>query len=204
MAGIEHHQARAPADWVATTERLDRAIRPIGTRPRIVTGTAFLLLGLLLDGDGIDWSALLLGLAGLSAIVVLAQLARLSVTTTALRETGRVAACFNLALFDLLLALPWTSRPTFVFLGASMLLAARRGYAGCETLAIPNWLLRRNDQVGCVLFTPIDALETRLPAHDSPTTYREHRAERHAGHGQRALLTALIACELAGCAALVA
>jgi hypothetical protein len=54
---------------------------------------------------------------------------------------------------------PWTSHPTFVFLGASMLLAAWRGYAGCETLAISNWLLRRDDQVGCILFTPLDKLE---------------------------------------------
>jgi hypothetical protein len=43
----------------------------------------------------------------------------------------------------------------------SMLLAAPRSYAGCEVLAVPNWLLRRDDQVGCVLFAPVDALERR-------------------------------------------
>jgi hypothetical protein len=46
-----------------------------------------------------------------------------------------------------------------VFLGASMLLAALRGYSGCESLAISNWLLRRNDQVGCLIFSPLDHLE---------------------------------------------
>jgi len=38
------------------------------------------------------------------------------------------------------------------------LLAAARGYAGCEVLTVSNWLPHRDDQVGCVLFTPVDAL----------------------------------------------
>jgi hypothetical protein len=42
-----------------------------------------------------------------------------------------------------------------------MLLAALRGYAGCEVLAISNWLLRRDDQVGCLVLSPIDELERR-------------------------------------------
>jgi hypothetical protein len=64
-----------------------------------------------------------------------------------------------------LYATPWyaprlgfTSDAALLFYGASMLLAAARGYAGCEVLAVSNWLLRRDDQVGCVLFTPVDAL----------------------------------------------
>jgi hypothetical protein len=28
-------------------------------------------------------------------------------------------------------------------------------------LAISNWVLRRDDQVGCVLFTPLDKLEAQ-------------------------------------------
>ena len=46
--------------------------------------------------------------------------------------------------------------------GASMLLAALRGYAGCEVLAMSNWLLHRDDQIGCLVFSPIDQLERRL------------------------------------------
>ena len=52
---------------------------------------------------------------------------------------------------DLLAALPHPD----------LLLAAARGYAGCESLAITNWLLRRDDQVGCVVFSPLDAIEAR-------------------------------------------
>jgi hypothetical protein len=56
-----------------------------------------------------------------------------------------------------------TSEPTsdaaLIFYGASMWLAALRGYAGCEVLAASNWLLHRDDQVGCALFWPVDQLE---------------------------------------------
>jgi hypothetical protein len=48
--------------------------------------------------------------------------------------------------------------------GGSMLVAAVRGYAGCEVLAVSNWLLGRDDQVGCVPFWPIDTLEARAAA----------------------------------------
>ncbi len=48
-----------------------------------------------------------------------------------------------------------------LFYGSYLLLADARGYAGCESLAISNWLLRRNDQVGCVVFSPLDAVEAR-------------------------------------------
>ena len=77
----------------------------------------------------------------------------------------------NAAAFAALYATPWyapplgfTSDAALIFYGASLLLAAARGYAGCEVLAVPNWLLRRDDQVGCVLFTPVDALERRRAA----------------------------------------
>jgi len=135
-----------------------RAIGPAGTAARIAVGVAFVLLGLL-GTSGIDWTALLVGLAGMPALAVVAQLARLGVARTTLHATDALAACLNLAVAAILLVTPWTSHPTFVFLGASMLLAAWRGYAGCETLAISNWLLHRDDQVGCMLFTPLDRAE---------------------------------------------
>ena len=42
-----------------------------------------------------------------------------------------------------------------------MLLAALRGYAGCEVLAMSTWLLHRDDQIGCLVFWPIDHAEHR-------------------------------------------
>jgi hypothetical protein len=52
-----------------------------------------------------------------------------------------------------------TSDAALLFYGASMLLAALRGDGGCEVLAVPNWLLGRDDQIGCALFWPIDHRE---------------------------------------------
>jgi hypothetical protein len=57
---------------------------------------------------------------------------------------------------------PATADAADLFYGTSMLLAALRGYAGCEVLAVSNWLLRRDDQVGCAIFSPIDAVESRV------------------------------------------
>ncbi len=51
------------------------------------------------------------------------------------------------------------SDATMIFYGTTMLVAAVRGYAGCEVLAVSNWLLGRDDQVGCLLFEPIDRAE---------------------------------------------
>jgi hypothetical protein len=77
-----------------------------------------------------------------------------------------VAGAINLGVFLALFLTPWyapplavTSNAAQLFYGASMLLAAWRGEAGCEVLAVPNWLLHRGDQVGCALFEPIDRLE---------------------------------------------
>lgn len=57
-----------------------------------------------------------------------------------------------------------------VWLGASMLLAAIRGYGGCELLAFPNALTGRRDQIGCILFTPIDSAEARRHGGDQPVS----------------------------------
>jgi hypothetical protein len=62
-------------------------------------------------------------------------------------------------------ALWFASDATLIFVGSSLLLAALRGAAGCEFLALSNWLLRRTDQIACAVFTPINALDQRGAAH---------------------------------------
>jgi hypothetical protein len=56
-------------------------------------------------------------------------------------------------------ALGFLSDATILFIGFSLLLAALRGSAGGEFLALSNWLLGRRDQIACAVFTPIDAWE---------------------------------------------
>jgi hypothetical protein len=96
------------------------------------------------------------------------QWLRARCTPTRLQATGPIANLANVAVFlalyltpDYAPALSATSDAALLFYGASMLLAAVRGYAGCEVLAVSNWLLRRDDQIGCLLFWPIDHAERR-------------------------------------------
>ncbi len=52
--------------------------------------------------------------------------------------------------------------PFIVFFGLAMLLAGLFRYGGCEVMAIPNLILRRNYVAFCLLFSPIDRLERRF------------------------------------------
>lgn len=63
-------------------------------------------------------------------------------------------------------ALSALSDAALLFYGTSMLAAAARGYRGCEVLAISNWILRRDDQVGCLLFQPLDRAEQQRRGND--------------------------------------
>jgi hypothetical protein len=139
-----------------------RGIGPGGTAARIIVGG--LLLGSVTWGHltrGFHPSAWILGLVGFPALLLAVQWLRARRTPTPMRATGPVAHALNLAVFLALYLAEPTSDAALLFYGASMLLAAVRGYAGCEVLAVSNWLLRRDDQVGCAVFWPIDQLECR-------------------------------------------
>lgn len=77
-------------------------------------------------------------------------------------------------------ALDATSDAVLLFYGGSMLLAAARGDRGCEVLAFSNWALGREDEVGCVVFEPVDRLERRFLSGGSAvaTGERPRRKER--------------------------
>src|SRR5215469_16127355 len=147
--------------------RQNRAIGIAGTAGRVLVG--LLLVGSVLDGEvlrGFHAIAWLLGLVVFPALLLAAAWLRARRHPAGLRATGAVGHALNAAVFAALYATPWyaprlgvTSDAALLFYGASLLLAAARGYAGCEVLAVPNWLLRRDDEVGCVVFAPVDALE---------------------------------------------
>jgi hypothetical protein len=127
----------------------------------VLVGVALLAGGIVAGGSWIAWWQLALGILGIPTVLVTAQAARLAFTKRTLSQTSHVATCLNCAAVVGLLTLSQTRDATLVFLGGSMLLAAVRGYGGCETLAIGNWLLRRDDQVGCLAFSPVDQFEAR-------------------------------------------
>ncbi len=146
-----------------------RGIGVIGTAARVILG--IVLLGIVLLGQlstGIRPASWALGLVGFPVLLLTWQWLRARRDPTRLEATGPFGFVLNAAAFLALYLTFWyapalsiTSDAALIFYGASMVLAALRGYAGCEVLAVSNWLLRRDDQVGCLIFSPIDSLERR-------------------------------------------
>ena len=149
-----------------------RAIGTIGTIGRVMLGLVLILVPVWgpawWGGDGLHWYELALGLVAFPALMLLFQWVRLQTTTERLDATGGLGFCINLAIAIVLFSMPATRDAFALFLGVSLLLAAARGYAGCEVTAISNWLLRRDDQVGCVVFSPIDQAEKALTRSNTP------------------------------------
>ncbi len=147
-----------------------RAIGPAGTIARILGGGW--MVGSVTAAEissgftPLEW---ILGLVAFPGLLLCAQWAWVRHRRRRVNATGPVGHAATIGLFLALYltpnyapALEATSDAALIFFGASMLLAAARGYAGCELLAVSNWLLRRDDQVGCVVYGPVDFAESRL------------------------------------------
>jgi hypothetical protein len=155
-----------------TRHRLNgsREIGPVGTASRLVVGCVAIALPIAISGIG--WREAAAALGGLPLVAFVAALAVTSGyrrwAPGALARGRQVCSGPTCTMTALLLAVafaldaltPVDGEVSFwVWIGASMLLAAIRGYAGCELLAFPNALTGRRDRLGCILFTPIDAAE---------------------------------------------
>lgn len=156
--------------------RPSRQIGPIGTAARIAVGGALLLDVLVGHATG-GWNvtAWLLALVVFPIVILAWHRSRARRGAPPLRATGPVGHILNVVVFLALYLTGWyappleaTSDAALIFYGGSMLVAACRGYAGCEVLAVSNWALGRDDQVGCALFLPVDAVDptraSRSPA----------------------------------------
>ena len=159
----------------STSDR--RQIGPIGTVSRALVGL-LLLVGLGIPGGvttvhgqyryRFDAGSVILGAVVFPAVVLAVHWLAVRHRSTPLRATGPVATTVNLLVLVALFLIPEVAPSVYflatgaaVFYGLSMLLAAFKGRAGCEVTALSNWILRRDDQVGCPVFTPIDSMEYR-------------------------------------------
>jgi hypothetical protein len=164
-----------------------REIGPIGTVARLITAAAALVLPASLD-DFSRWD-LLVGLVALPALATVGfEVVRegyqrfvpgglASQADTCCGAATWLLAIVLVALIPLAAVTPVTFTAFWLWIGASLVLAAVRGYGGCEILAFPNSLTGRRDQVGCILFTPIDRAEARAGTPQAPTA-RPRRWDR--------------------------
>jgi hypothetical protein len=155
------------------TWRNRRTIGPWGTAVRAVAGLAAIVAGVamphehpLLDLPGASSNVvgLLVGLVGMPVALTLAIRAR---GRNAPRlHLGHGAACLvtvlTIGVAQFYPVVIW------VGIGAPLMLLAAVGRNGCELLAVPNLILRRNDYLFCLPFSPIDAWDRRRRIARSP------------------------------------
>jgi len=150
-----------------------RRIGPLGTTTRLIAAAALLYLALF-DGTswGLRWYDAVLGLVVLPGLMLAFSLVARHRGAGPIRFTGAAGTMLNCAVIVALLANPYTAPGAALFYGVTLIAAAWRGQPGCEATVISNWILRRDDQIGCPTFSPIDHAEAR-------------RARRMKGHHSR-------------------
>lgn len=148
-----------------------REIGNIGTLLRVILGLILIYFGFnspigdIVSTNQINilsnyWDDMLIGIVFIPLILIFWQLIVLKYKSKPYKATGFLGTFINTVITISLFYTPLHHAMWF-YLGFSLLVAAFRGYSGCEVLAIANWVTGRNDQVGCVLLSPIDALEKR-------------------------------------------
>jgi hypothetical protein len=154
------------------------AIGPAGIAARVMVGITLVALALFWRTP--HWLDFVLGLVVLPGVAIglLAWRARYRPVT--LNATGPAGHVANALAFAPLFILPATAGGAMLFYGSSMLAAAARRSGGCEVTVMANAALRRNDQVGCILFAPIDLTEGAInrDRRGAPRSTSRQRPER--------------------------
>jgi hypothetical protein len=144
-----------------TRSGANRDIGLWGTVARAVVGVALIIVAIVSGVDALD---ILVGLGAFPLAVTAVVMVR-GRPTRPIRFLGTAGHCINCAL--IVAAFVLFPEESLLFYGTSMFVAAARGYGGCELFALPNWLWRRDDQIACPLFYPVDLAERRALARRS-------------------------------------
>lgn len=139
-----------------------RRIGLIGTGSRLLVAMALLYFALVKGTSwGLHWYEALLGLVVLPGAMLIVSLVLRRRGSAPLRLTGSLGTLVNCAVIVGLVGNPYTARGAELFYGVTLLIAAWRGQPDCESTVISNWILGRDDQIGCPIFSPIDRFEAR-------------------------------------------
>jgi hypothetical protein len=144
-----------------------RDIGPIGTGSRVVVGA--LVAAVPVAAWGIAWWDLAAAVIAFPLIAAAAYALVVGLRRGAASRLARVHHIWSCLVLLLVIGVatlvtfltPADAVAIWVFFGGSMLVAAVKGYGGCEVLALPNAISGRRDQIGCILYGPIDAAEAR-------------------------------------------
>jgi hypothetical protein len=164
-----------------------RRIGRVGTVSRVIVALGLLYLALTNGGGlvyltlpngglswGLTWHEAVLGLIILPGMMVVAGLAARHFAGRPVHLTGPLGLAINTIVIVALLANRYTAGGAELFYAITLLAAAWRAQPGCEATILSNLILGRDDQIGCPVFSPIDALEA----------HRTGRGRRPAGHTQ--------------------
>ncbi len=132
-----------------------RQIGKWGTISRLFLGSLFLYVAF---SDGVGTDDAVIGLAVLPTVVSVA-LALRGRDAPPLRFYGGAGYGLNFLMWAIAFSL--APVPTLLFGGVAQLLAAARGYAGCELFVFSNWLRRRDDQIACPVHSLVDVAAAR-------------------------------------------
>jgi DMSO/TMAO reductase YedYZ molybdopterin-dependent catalytic subunit len=143
-----------------------RRIGSWGTVSRLVLGGLFIYWAL---RRGVSWDDAFIGFVVFPAAVSLALGLRGPDARPPLRLVGPGGYALNILIW--VVAINLAPVPTLLFGGATQILAAARGYAGCELFAISNWLTQRDDQIGCPVHSCVDAAEAEAKGRQSQEAF---------------------------------
>jgi hypothetical protein len=137
--------------------------RPVqwGSVARVVVGAGLLVLAIAYWRAG--WLDLAIGLVALPAVAtLLMSLRKATAPPLRLGAAGHLVTLAHIALTVILFG-----DAAALFYGSMTLVAGLQSNRGCEVTTLANWLRGRDDQVGCPLFTPFDALDRELASRRS-------------------------------------
>jgi hypothetical protein len=162
---------------------LQRRIGPMGTTCRVVVGLGLIALAVIGDREGtlifgLQLHEAVLGLVVFPVVMVAIVLVARRSSGGPIRFTGPEGLLVNCVVIVALFSFSYTRGAAALFYGVSLLVAAWRGLPGCEATIFPNLLLGRDDQIGCPIFSPVDAAEARRAGRGRPAPAAKERPDR--------------------------